>query len=116
MTTGGAGLECKREPDSLKKCDTLHIWASTRRLLEGAEQIDMRKVHTSGAAMEFCLDSAQEFKNFGSDGEGFLTTAESQRIIQHALDAMKSHMEMSAPGYTEILLHKNRGIGNKEIE
>lgn len=111
VTTGGASLQCKLVPDSLKKCDTLHLWASTKSLLEGAERIAMRKEHVSGASVEFCLDFAQEFKNFGSDGEGFLTTAETQRIIQFCLDGIKSHMDMTALGYTEIMLHRNRGIG-----
>jgi len=110
VSTGGAGLQCKLVQDSLKKCDTLHLWASTKRLIEGAEHINMRKEHISGAKVEFCIELAQEFKNYGQNGEGFFTMAESQRIIKAALDGVRCHMMMSTPGYTEIMLHKNRGI------
>lgn len=111
VSTGGAGLRCKIEPDSLKKCDTLHLWASTKRLLEGAEKFKVKKSHISGAMLDFSLDNCNEFKGFGSDGEGFLTTSESQWIIQCSLDAIKCHMDMTVPGYTEITLYKNRAIG-----
>ncbi|EDO33029.1 predicted protein, partial [Nematostella vectensis] len=91
------------------------VWASTRRLLLGAEKLKMRKKHKSGAMVDFCLNFSQEFDDFTGDGQGYLTTAECQRVVYSALNALKSYTDITVPGYSGIHIFKNRAIVPKLV-
>ena len=111
MTSGGAGLEARLVPNSLKGCDSLHLSAQTKRLLTGAEKLKLKKKHKVTRGLEeFSVNLGQQFENFSEDDAGFLTTAEKQRIMMNALDNIKSHSDQTVPGYTKVQLLTGRAI------
>ena len=58
--------------------------------------------------MDFCLEQCKEFKDFTNDGEGFLTTSESEVIVFMALEHIKPHEDGTVPGYSDVKLYRNR--------
>ena len=112
VTAGGAGLDYRVDPNVVKKCDNLHIFASMRRLLEGAEKLKIEKPHKGGTLMEFSLQHCQGFVNFSMDGTGFLLESECHRIVLDALNNIRAHEDGTVPGFPDVKIHKNRTIGD----
>lgn len=108
VSSGGAGLQAKLVPNSLKGSDTLHISADTKRLLVGAEKLKIKRCLKNGAPVDFCMELSHEFKDFNDDGEGFLTESESEQIVFLALERIKPYEDGTVPGYPEVKLQKHR--------
>ncbi|CAG6016069.1 unnamed protein product [Menidia menidia] len=86
------------------------VGASRERLLFGAEDVGLFKEYNDGSMRCFGFTNKQNFKDFKGDGDGFLSMAECQYIIKHALETLRAKDEMHVPGYSQAKLYPGKSI------
>ncbi|KAK6622610.1 hypothetical protein RUM43_008452 [Polyplax serrata] len=110
---GGAELLVKRQPlsGSLTKGITLHLSASTVRILEVAEELELRKVDNTGLLREFILTQIDCFLIDGMTEDDLFTTAEKQIVVKHELENIRVNVgENFLPGYPLLRLYPGQSI------
>ncbi|KAL0274144.1 UNVERIFIED_CONTAM: hypothetical protein PYX00_006638 [Menopon gallinae] len=110
---GGAELLVRRQPltDSLTKGVTIHLSASTSKVLEVAEELEMRKQDNTGLLREFVLTQTDCFLPEGLTVEDLFTTAEKQTIVKHELENIRAVTKDDyLPGYPMIKLYPGQSI------
>lgn len=99
---GGAELLVMKQP-SLKKYLTLHVSATPSKLLELAEELDVRKRDERGALKDFTITDIKDVD--------LLTTAEKQNLVRHELENIRALLhEKFVPGYPDIHLYEGQSI------
>ena len=86
----------------------LYVTASRRRLLEGAEQLGLKKEYEDRTFREFSIANAQHFKNSGDDE--FLAESENHYIIKTLLDGLRAVDETHIPGHPSVKLYPGKSI------
>lgn len=90
---------------------TLHLSASTIRVLEVAEELELRKCDNSGLLREFVLTQSHCFLKDGMSEEDLFTTAEKQTIVKHELENIRvAAGESFLPGYPLLRLYPGQSI------
>lgn len=110
---GGADLLVAKQPisDSLTKGVTIHLSASKFKILEVAEELELRKCDTAGLVREFVLTQLEDFLEDGMDADDLFTTAERQSIVKHELENVRALPdEDHLPGYPSVRLYQGQSI------
>lgn len=82
---------------------TLHVSATPIKLLELAEELDVRKRDKKGALKDFTITDIKDVD--------LLTTAEKQNLVRHELENIRALLhEKCVPGYPEIHLYEGQSI------
>uniref|UniRef100_A0A3Q3RR41 Anoctamin n=1 Tax=Mastacembelus armatus TaxID=205130 RepID=A0A3Q3RR41_9TELE len=100
----GVGAQEKENPNLFL------VGATWQRLLSGAEDVGLFKESTDGSMRAFTCANKHNFKDFGGDGDGFLSMAECQYIIKHELDTLRAKDETHVPGYKQAKLYPGKSI------
>ncbi|XP_078473623.1 anoctamin-10 [Lampetra fluviatilis] len=110
---GGAYLEAQPlrvggEADSESR--TLVVGATWKRLLIGAEEAGFVRRCQDGSMRAFTYLSRHTFEGYSDDNVAFLTMAEQQYIVKHALNNLRAKEEISIPGYSDIKLYPGKSV------
>ena len=90
----------------------LHVSASCRKLLELAEEMELKKRDQAGLMREFLFVHLRDFLAADQLPEDLLTTAEKQFIVRHELDNIRALSEdPSIPGYPNFRMYEGQSIG-----
>lgn len=90
----------------------LHVSASCRKLLELAEEMELKKRDKAGMMREFLFAHLRDFVGEKGNREDLLTTAERQLIVRHELDNIRALSEdPSIPGYPNFRMYEGQSIG-----
>ncbi|KAM4579753.1 anoctamin-10 [Odontesthes bonariensis] len=100
----GFGAQEKENPN------VFLVGASRQRLLSGAEDVGLFKEYSDGSMRGFTCTNKHNFKDYQGDGDDFLSMAECQYIIKHALDTLRAKDEIHVPGYSQIKLYPGKAI------
>lgn len=85
--------------------------ASKFRILEVAEELELRKCDSAGLVREFVLTQSEDFVSDGMDPVDLFTTAERQTIVKHELENVRALPEENhLPGYPSIRLYQGQSI------
>uniref|UniRef100_T1HEM8 Anoctamin n=1 Tax=Rhodnius prolixus TaxID=13249 RepID=T1HEM8_RHOPR len=106
---GGAELLVRRQPATFGQNLTVHVSANIDKLLELAEELEVRKRDKNGILREFTVDEIDEFIN--NERDELLTTADRQVLVKHELENIRalSH-EMCILGHMECPLYEGQSI------
>lgn len=89
---------------------TFHISAGLTKLLELAEEIEMKKHDRFGVLREFTVKELSEFTH-DVDKENLLTTAEKQVLVKHEIENLRAlEVDSTVPGYPHIALYEGQTI------
>ncbi|KAK9510462.1 hypothetical protein O3M35_005246 [Rhynocoris fuscipes] len=107
---GGAELLVIRQPATYGQNLTVHVSAEVDKLLELAEELEIRKRDKNGVLREFTVDEIEEFIDI-SEKDQLLTTADRQVIVRHELENIRalSH-EICILGHLECPLYEGQSI------
>ncbi|KAL1123938.1 hypothetical protein AAG570_001708 [Ranatra chinensis] len=86
---GGAELLVRAHPPINRQSFTIHVSASLRKLLELAEDLEVRKKDGNGILREFTVSELNEFCG-GKSAEDLLTLAEKQSLVRHELENIRA--------------------------
>ncbi|XP_014249776.1 anoctamin-10 [Cimex lectularius] len=108
--SGGAELIVRKQPSSSSQNLLLHVTCSEEKLLELAEEQEVRKKDKNGVLREFMVDELEEFIEADFKDQ-LLTAAEKQVLVRHEIENVRalSH-EMCILGYTEYPLYVGQSI------
>ncbi|XP_039279552.1 anoctamin-10 isoform X2 [Nilaparvata lugens] len=111
---GGADLTVKQQPRLNNDIGLiLHVSANHFKLLELAEELDIRKRDRKGSIRDFTMSAMDDFINLQSSdcSSDILSTAEKQSLVRHELENIRAlENENSVPGYTNIHLYEGQSI------
>lgn len=108
---GGAELLVRRQHTEPGDGVILHVSASCRKLLELAEEMELKKRDQAGLMREFIFAHLRDFVGEKGDREDLLTTAERQLIVRHELDNIRALSEdPSIPGYPNFRMYEGQSI------
>lgn len=94
----------------------LHVSASCRKLLELAEEMELKKRDQAGLMREFLFVHLRDFLAPDQLPEDLLTTAEKQFIVRHELDNIRALSEdPSIPGYPNFRMYEGQSIGKSPV-
>ncbi|CAF0826099.1 unnamed protein product [Didymodactylos carnosus] len=94
----GAELLASIEADSDNKNNIMYVGALTDRLLEGGEELQIKKRYKDGTLREFLVADIKNFEN-GDDPDNFLSMSTKQRIIWEELQNLRPEPhEHAVPG------------------
>lgn len=89
----------------------MHLSASTIRILEVAEELELRKCDNTGLVREFVLTQTDCFLKEGMREEDLFTTAEKQIVVKHELENIRVlEGENFLPGYPFIKLYPGQSV------
>lgn len=95
----------------------LHISARSIRLLETAEDMEIRKRDQHNALRHFTINELEDFIPHSGALEDFLTSTEKQSIVKHELDNLRAMSdETHVPGYPQLKLYEGQSLGNFTIQ
>uniref|UniRef100_A0A1B6EGA3 Anoctamin n=1 Tax=Clastoptera arizonana TaxID=38151 RepID=A0A1B6EGA3_9HEMI len=103
---GGAELQVRKQPilETQKHNVTIHISADSERLLELAQELDVKKIDKISHPYEFT------YHDF-IPSEDKLTTAEKQVLVRHELENIRALLhETYIPGYPDKHLYEGQSI------
>lgn len=108
---GGAELLVRRQHTEPGEGVILHVSASCRKLLELAEDMELKKRDQAGLMREFLFAHLRDFVGEKGSREDLLTTAERQLIVRHELDNIRALSEdPSIPGYPNFRMYEGQSI------
>lgn len=108
---GGAELLVRRQHTDPGDGVILHVSASCRKLLELAEDMELKKRDQAGMMREFLFAHLRDFVGEKGSREDLLTTAERQLIVRHELDNIRALSEdPSIPGYPNFRMYEGQSI------
>jgi len=90
----------------------LHVSATKRKLLEAAEEMELKKLDRSGLMRDLTVAHLDDFLVDGMAEDDLLTTAERQAIVRHELENIRAQTEdVSIPGYPTFKMYQGQSIG-----
>jgi len=105
-------LECNLDQLLFFQGLTLHVSASKIKLLEVAEELELKKRDKNGLIREFTVSQLDDFLEDGMHVDDLLTTAERQYIVRHELENIRAQKEDDqVPGYSAFHLYEGQSIG-----
>lgn len=108
---GGAELLVRRQHTEPGEGVILHVSASCRKLLELAEDMELKKRDKAGLMREFLFAHLRDFVGEKGSREDLLTTAERQLIVRHELDNIRALSEdPSIPGYPNFRMYEGQSV------
>lgn len=105
-------LECNLDQLLFFQGLTLHVSASKIKLLEVAEELELKKRDKYGLIREFTVSQLDDFLEDGMHVDDLLTTAEREYIVRHELENIRAQKEDDqVPGYPAFRLYEGQSIG-----
>lgn len=90
---------------------TIHLSASKFKILEVAEEMELRKSDSAGLVREFVLTELEDFLEDGMDADDLFTTAERQTIVKHELENIRALQdEDHLPGHPSVRVYQGQSI------
>jgi len=107
---GGAELILRAQPPIEGQSLTIHVSADNDKLLELAEELEIRVRDRRGVLREFALNEIDEFRVDKEDCD-FLSLADKQVVVRHELENIRalSH-EICVLGYPKYTLYEGQSI------
>lgn len=91
---------------------TLHVSASKIKLLEVAEELELRKRDSAGLIREFLVSQLEDFLVDGMHVDDLLTTADRQTIVRYELENIRAlPTDTHVPGCPQLRLYEGQSIG-----
>lgn len=106
LSKGGCDLKIERYVE--QQSVVFFISATQKRLVEGADDIGIRKKYKDGSLRDFCVADRFNFKNY-KEGS-FFYDCERQRIITQSLENLRADDEVSVPGHSDVRLYSGKCI------
>ncbi|KAJ9594502.1 hypothetical protein L9F63_014114, partial [Diploptera punctata] len=108
---GGSELLVRRQPFLEGQGLILHVSASKIKFLEVAEELELKKMDTTGLYREFTVSQLDDFLQEGMHVDDLLTIAEKQYIVRHELENIRALSEDNeVPGYPAFRLYEGQSI------
>ncbi|KAI5703905.1 hypothetical protein M8J75_000032 [Diaphorina citri] len=101
----------QRHEDDSQQGLILHISARSIRLLETAEDMELRKRDRHDSLRHFTINELEDFLPRSGDIGCFLTSTEKQSIVKHELDNVRAMCEDEhVPGYPQLKLYEGQSL------
>ncbi|KAI5704431.1 hypothetical protein M8J75_005228 [Diaphorina citri] len=101
----------QRHEDDSQQGLILHISARSLRLLETAEDMELRKRDRHDSLRHFTINELEDFLPRSGDIGCFLTSTEKQSIVKHELDNVRAMCEDEyVPGYPQLKLYEGQSL------
>ncbi|KAI0217278.1 Anoctamin-10 [Lamellibrachia satsuma] len=106
----GGELQAELVQDDTGKPATIHVGATTERLLIAAELMELKKPYHDGSLREVSVGDLKNFQNT-DDLDAFLLMAEKQRIVLHEMKLIRApEDDLEIPGFDELKLYPGEVI------